>query len=122
MFTTFLSKLIIMLHRRSISYNLTEVRKEFSRSGKLLIEVFQLSTFLLKMRNNSDTNTDTSQKYLPTAPLQFDPATNPPFYFSSYTSPICPISMEISLKRRKTAELSTKQRSAIIFGYKNGIS
>jgi transposase len=30
--------------------------------------------------------------------------------------------MEISSKRRKTAELSTEQRSAIIFGHKNGIS
>jgi hypothetical protein len=67
-------------------------------------------------------HTDTSQKYLPTAPLQFDPATNPPFYFSSYTSPTCPISMEINSKRRKTAELSTEQRSAIVFGHKNGIS
>jgi hypothetical protein len=65
---------------------------------------------------------DTSQKYLPTAPLQFDPATNPLFYFSSYTSPRCPILLEMSSKRRKTAELSIKQRSAIIFSHKNGIS
>jgi hypothetical protein len=66
--------------------------------------------------------TDTGQKSLPTAPLQFDPATNPPFCFSSYTSPRCPILLEMSSKRRKTAELSTEQRSAIMFGHKNGIS
>jgi hypothetical protein len=40
--------------------------------------------------------TDIGQKSLPTAPLQFDPATNPPFCFSSYTSPICPILLEMS--------------------------
>jgi hypothetical protein len=30
--------------------------------------------------------------------------------------------LEISSKRRKTPELSTKQKLAIIFGYKNSIS
>jgi DNA invertase Pin-like site-specific DNA recombinase len=42
--------------------------------------------------------------------------------FPSYTYPIRPILMEIGLKCRKTGELSALQRSAIIFGYKNGIS
>jgi hypothetical protein len=41
--------------------------------------------------------------FLPTAPLQFDPATNPPFHFSSYTSPIAPIAMKIGAKNSKTA-------------------
>jgi hypothetical protein len=66
--------------------------------------------------------TDIGQKYLPTTPLIFDPATNLPFYFSSYTSPRHPISMEIGLKRREKAELSPKQRLAIIYAYKSGIS
>jgi hypothetical protein len=55
-------------------------------------------------------------------PTYFDPATNPPFYFSSYTSPTSPISIEIGLNRPKTAELSTEQRSAILFSYKNSIT
>jgi predicted HTH transcriptional regulator len=58
--------------------------------------------------------------FLPTAPLQFDPATNPPFYFSSYTSPIAPIAMKLGPKSSKTAQLSTSQRSAIIYAHENG--
>ena len=59
---------------------------------------------------------------LPTAPLQFDPATNSPFYFSSYTSPIAPIAMKIDATIIKTAQLTAIQRLAIISAYKNGIS
>jgi hypothetical protein len=67
-----------------------------------------MDVILNSRKHNLFLYTDTSQKYLPTAPLQFDQATDPPFYFSSYTSPTYPILIEISSKRRKTAELSTK--------------
>ena len=60
--------------------------------------------------------------FLPTAPLQFDPATNSTFYFSSYTSPIAPIVMKLDAKISKTAQLTAIQRSAIVSAHKNGIS
>jgi predicted regulator of amino acid metabolism with ACT domain len=60
--------------------------------------------------------------FFPTAPLQFDPATNPPFYLSSYASPIAPIAMQIAAEISKTAQLTTIQRSAIVSAHKNGIS
>jgi hypothetical protein len=44
--------------------------------------------------------------FLPTAPLQLNPATNPPFYFSSYTAPIAPIAIKIGVKNSKTAQLT----------------
>jgi DNA-binding MarR family transcriptional regulator len=53
--------------------------------------------------------------------FNFDPATNPLFYSSSYTTPTHPILMEIGLKRRKKGELTPEQRLAIIYPYKNGI-
>jgi hypothetical protein len=60
--------------------------------------------------------------FLPTAPVQFDPATNPPFYFSSYTSPIAPIAMKICAKNSKTAQLTAIQRSAIVSAHECGVS
>jgi hypothetical protein len=41
--------------------------------------------------------------FLPTTPLKFNPATNSPFYFSSYTSPIALIAIKIDAKISKTA-------------------
>lgn len=67
-------------------------------------------------------HTDTGHMFLPTAPLQFDPATNSTFYFSSYTSPIAPIVMKLDAKISKTAQLTAIQRSAIVSAHKNGIS
>jgi hypothetical protein len=59
--------------------------------------------------------------FLPTAPLQFDPATNPPFYFSSYTSPIALIAMRIGAKNSKTAQLTAIQKSAIVSAHECGV-
>jgi transposase len=58
--------------------------------------------------------------FLPTPPHYIGPTTNPCFFFHSYTSPIAPIVMKIGPKNSKTAQLSTSQRSAIIYAHENG--
>jgi hypothetical protein len=64
--------------------------------------------------------TDTSQVFLPTPPHYIGPTTNSRFSFHSYTSPIAPIVMKIGPKNSKMAQLSTYQRSAIIYAHENG--
>jgi hypothetical protein len=67
-------------------------------------------------------NTDTSHMFLPTPPHYIGPTTNPPFYFSSYTSPIALIAMKIGAKNSKTAQLTAIQRSAIVSAHECGVS
>lgn len=58
--------------------------------------------------------------FLLTAPFQFNPATNPWFYFSSYTTHTASNPIKTGPKNSKSAQLSTKQRAAIIYAYKDG--
>src|SRR3954469_22741131 len=67
-------------------------------------------------------STDTNQMFLPPPPHYIGPTTNSWFFFffSLRHLPIAPIVMKLGPKKSKTAQLSTSQRSAIIYAHKNG--